>query len=118
MRLLLLGVGLDVLDGFLEARDLLGVLVRDFDPELLLERHHELDRVERVRAQVVDERGIDGDFFLVDPELLHDDALYLVSNPSHSSSYVYIPPLTARTCPVMYAASSDARKQTAAATSP
>ena len=31
--------------------------------------------------------------------------------------YMYIPPLTARTCPVIYDASSDARKQTAAATS-
>ena len=30
---------------------------------------------------------------------------------------MYIPPLTARTCPVIYAASSDARKHTAAATS-
>src|SRR5262249_36850548 len=31
--------------------------------------------------------------------------------------YVYIPPLTASTCPVIYDASSDARKQTADATS-
>src|SRR3954469_25179044 len=45
--LLVLGVRLDVLDGFLDARDLLGVLVRDLDPELLLERHHEFHRVER-----------------------------------------------------------------------
>jgi hypothetical protein len=30
---------------------------------------------------------------------------------------MYMPPLTARTCPVIYDASSDARKQTAAATS-
>src|SRR6185436_20854033 len=55
-RLLLrLGVCLDVIDGFLDAGDLLGVLVRDLDPELLLERHHELHRVERVGAEIVDE---------------------------------------------------------------
>src|SRR5690606_9407035 len=34
-----------------------------------------------------------------------------------AGGYVYMPPLTARTCPVIYAASSDARKHTAAATS-
>ena len=32
-------------------------------------------------------------------------------------AYMYIPPLTASTCPVIYAASSDARKHAAAATS-
>src|SRR6185503_6908441 len=54
-RLLLLAVRLDVLDGLLDARDLLGVLVRDLDPELLFERHHELDGVERVGPQVIHE---------------------------------------------------------------
>src|SRR5439155_3969595 len=33
------------------------------------------------------------------------------------ASYMYIPPLTANTCPVIYAASSDPRKHPAAATS-
>src|SRR5258705_3019232 len=78
LLLLRLGVCLDVIDGFLDAGDLLGVLVRDLDPELLLERHHELHRVERVGAQVVHERGVGGDFLLIDTELLHDDALHLV----------------------------------------
>src|SRR5262245_56129151 len=55
---LLLGVRLDVVDRLLDARDLLGVLVRNLDPELLLERHHELDGVERVGAEVVDERCV------------------------------------------------------------
>src|SRR5436190_21610922 len=141
-RLLLpLGVRLDVLDGFLHARDLLGVLVRNLDPELFLEGHHELDGVERVGAEVVDERGVRRDFLFVNPELLHDDALHLVCY-GHSTlhwpalknrprsirrvqepglqvriRYMYIPPLTARTCPVIYDASSEARKHTAAAIS-
>src|SRR5499426_2486023 len=51
--LLSLAVRLDVIDRFLDARDLLGILVRDLDPELLLEGHHELHRVERVGAEVV-----------------------------------------------------------------
>src|ERR1051325_2705268 len=54
--LLLLGVRLDVVDGFLDAGDLFGVLVRDLDPEFLLARHDELHRVDRVGAEVVNER--------------------------------------------------------------
>ena len=50
-----LRVLLDVLDGVADGDDLLGVLVRDLDVELLLEGHHQLDRVERVGAQVLDE---------------------------------------------------------------
>src|SRR6188474_1536840 len=37
---------------------------------------------------------------------------------NHQPAHMYIPPLTASTCPVIYAASSEARKHTAAATSP
>src|SRR6476660_5451195 len=51
-------VRLDVLDGFLHAGDFLGILVGNLDAELLLERHHELDGVERVGAQIVDERRV------------------------------------------------------------
>src|SRR6185503_8893383 len=82
--LLLLGVGLDVLDGLLHASDLLGVLVGDLDAELLFEGHDEFDRVERVRAEVVDERGIRRHFVFIDSELLNNDFLDLVRN-RHSS---------------------------------
>src|SRR5262245_4297587 len=51
--LLLLGVRFDVLDGFLHPRDLLGILVGDFDAELFLEGHDEFDRVERIGAEIV-----------------------------------------------------------------
>src|SRR5262245_8634555 len=43
--------------------------------------------------------------------------LLTLSATAIQSSYVYIPPFTANTCPVIYDASSDARKATAAATS-
>ena len=43
--------------------------------------------------------------------------LFTLSATAIHSSYMYIPPLTASTCPVIYAASSDARKHAAAATS-
>src|SRR3954469_12013334 len=101
MSFLALRVRLDVVDGFLDAGDLLGVLVRDLDPELLLEGHHELHGVERVGAEIVDERRIRRHFLFIHTELLHDDALHLVCD-SHCPSclavvHMYMPPLTART---------------------
>src|SRR5688572_25314295 len=48
---------LQVRNGVADRAHLLGVLVRDVDAELFLERHHELDRVQRVRAQILDEGG-------------------------------------------------------------
>src|SRR6185369_16616912 len=47
---LLVGVG--VVDSVLHRRDLFGVLVRNLDPELVLERHHQLHRVERIGTEV------------------------------------------------------------------
>src|SRR5436190_3348328 len=52
---LLGGVRFDVVDGVADSLDLLGVLVRDLDLELLLERQHELDHRQRVRLQVIRE---------------------------------------------------------------
>src|SRR6188472_346939 len=78
--LLLLRVALDVLDGFLHARDLLGVFVRDLDAEFLFEGHYELDGVERVGAEVIDERRIRRHFFFIDAQLLDDDFLDLIRN--------------------------------------
>src|SRR5436190_12373510 len=83
--LLALRVRVDVLDRFLDTGDLLGVLVRDLDPELFLERHDQLHRVERVGAEVVDERCVRRHFLFVHAELLHDDALDLVGYRHHAS---------------------------------
>jgi hypothetical protein len=103
--LLFLRVRFDVLDRFLDAGDLLGVVVGNFDPELFFERHDELHRVERVGAEVVDERRVWRHFFFVHAQLFHDDALNLVrdghsallSDPAPARPYMYIPPLTAST---------------------
>src|SRR6187402_3261877 len=56
--LLLLGVAFDVLDGFLHAGDLLGVFVRDLDPELFFERHDQLDGIQGVGPEIVYERRV------------------------------------------------------------
>src|SRR5450759_5145927 len=72
-----LGVRFDGGYRVLDLLDRLGVLVRDLDAERLLEGHDELDRVERVRTEVVHERGLGLHFVRLDAELLHDDALDL-----------------------------------------
>src|SRR5207245_10454077 len=51
--------------------------------ELLFESHHELDRVERIGAEVVDKRGCVLDLRFVDAELLRDDFLDALFNVFH-----------------------------------
>ena len=68
-------VGLDVLDCLLNGRDLLGFLIRDFGLELLLERHHELDGVQLIGAEIVHERRFVLDVRLVDTQLLGNNLL-------------------------------------------
>src|SRR5437588_11620011 len=71
----LLLVLLDVFDGVGDLLDLLGIFVRDLHAELLFEAHDQLDEVQRVRVEVLDERGLGSDLLLVDPELLDDELL-------------------------------------------
>src|SRR5574337_300964 len=70
-----LGVGLDVIDRLLHRGDLLRFLVGNLGLELFFERHHQFDRVERVGAEVVDERRFVLDFRLRDAQLLGNDLL-------------------------------------------
>src|SRR5829696_7808304 len=65
----------DVVDGLPHSRDLLSVLVRDLDPELILELHDQLDEIERVGVQVLLERSLLVDLGLLDSELLRQDFL-------------------------------------------
>src|SRR6476661_5242442 len=75
LRVLVLLVGGDVVDGLTDGRDLLRVLVRDLDPELILELHDQLDQVERVRVEVVLERRLLGDLIVLDTELFRQNFL-------------------------------------------
>src|SRR3954447_13372146 len=72
-RLRSLGALVDVLDRVLNLLDLLGLVVGNLDAELLFESHDQLDRIERVRSEVFDERRFGLDLFGVDTELLDDD---------------------------------------------
>ena len=49
-------VVVDVVDRVLHRADALGVLVRNFDVEFLLDQHHQLDDVERVCTEIVNKR--------------------------------------------------------------
>src|SRR5262249_46663378 len=82
-RLLGLGVFLDVINGVLYRRHFFGVLIGHFDAEGLLERHHQFNLVERVRAEVVDERSGRSYFRLVHSELLDVIFLSALLGPPH-----------------------------------
>src|SRR5690349_8676748 len=73
----------DVIDRLLNGGDLLSVFIRNFGFEFLFQRHDELDRVERVGAEIVDEGSVTGDFFLFHPQLLGDDGFNLLFDTAH-----------------------------------
>src|SRR2546425_12001219 len=50
-------VGFDVFHRLAHRGNLLGVLVRDLNTELLFQGHHELHHVERVSAEIIHKRG-------------------------------------------------------------
>src|ERR1700738_1824373 len=76
-------VRFDEADRILHRHDLLGRIIRDLAPELLLEGHHQLDGVEAVGAQIVDEAGVFGHLRFVDAQMLDDDLLDPISDITH-----------------------------------
>ena len=62
-----------MVDGLTDRLDLLGHVVGDVDVELLFEFHHQFDRIQRVGAQIVDERRLAGDLVLANAKLLGND---------------------------------------------
>ena len=63
----------DVLNRLSHGLDFFRGVVGNRDVELFFQFHHQLDGVERIGAQIVDERCFGRDFFLVDAELLGHD---------------------------------------------
>src|SRR6188508_996763 len=84
----------DVVDRLPDRRQLLRVLVRDLDAELILELHDQLDQVERVGVEVFLERRLVRDLALVDAELLVErrlDALEdLIAGKCHSRTSLVV----------------------------
>src|SRR6266851_9647142 len=75
----------NVIDGVLHGADLFRILVGNFDVEAFFESHHQFDRIQRVRAQVVHERSTGGDLAFVHAQLLNDDLLCFLINGCHVS---------------------------------
>src|SRR5678816_4624223 len=73
----------DVADCLAHGGDLLGVFVRDLDLELFFERHHQFDRIERISAEVIDERSVIHDLLRLDAQLFGDNRLDLLFNRAH-----------------------------------
>jgi hypothetical protein len=78
-----LDVRLDVVDRLLHSRDLLGFLVRDLALEFFFQRHDQFDRLERVRAEIVHERGIRRHFVFLYAKLFDDDFLDALFDGAH-----------------------------------
>src|SRR6056297_3438964 len=53
-----------------EGLDRLGCIVRDLDPELFLESHHEFHGVEAIGTEIIDERGIRRHLAFLHPKML------------------------------------------------
>src|SRR5208282_3378833 len=75
----------DVLDGIRYGANLLRILVGDFDIEGLFEGHHQFDRVERIRAQVIHERSAGRNLALVHPQLFDNNLFHFFINGCHVS---------------------------------
>src|ERR1700731_527785 len=69
---------LDVIPGLANGTKLLGIVVRDLHPVLLLEGHDQLNEVERIGLQVLRKGGFRGHLLDVDAKLLRYDAAELV----------------------------------------
>src|SRR5580704_10376585 len=79
------GVLLDVIDGVFDRGNFLGILVRNLNAEIFLESHDQLDRVERVGAQVVHKGSSRSYFAFINTELLDNDCLHAFFDAGHSN---------------------------------
>ena len=68
----------DIINHLTDGLQFLRVLVGHFDPKLFFKGHYQFHYIERVCAQILNERGLRRDLFRVDAELLDDDVLDLL----------------------------------------
>jgi len=66
----------DVFDDIADRCEFLGLFIRHLDAELLLQRHDQLDCVERIRTEVLDEFRLRRYLIGLHAELFDDDVLY------------------------------------------
>src|SRR6185312_2409573 len=73
----------NVIGSVFHGADLFRILVRNFDVKGFFKSHAQLDRIERVRAKIIDEGGIRGDFALVHSKLFNNDLFDFVFHCCH-----------------------------------
>src|SRR5919112_1644326 len=83
----------DILHRIGDGADILGILVLDFEVELLLHRHDDFNQVERIGIEIADELGVHRYFVFVDAEPVGDDHANALKRRSHPRSS---PPYAAR----------------------
>ena len=74
----------DVVDGVLDGGDFFGVFVGNFDSESLFKGHHQLDRIQGIRTQIVHKGSGGRHFAFIHSELLHNNLLYAFFDTGHS----------------------------------
>ena len=75
-------VGFEILVVDDDSPDRTWEVARNLAAELFFERHHELDRIEAVGAQIVDELRVLGNLFFVNAEVLDDNLLHAIRDVS------------------------------------
>src|SRR5918993_2779592 len=83
----------DILHRIGDGADILGILILDFEVELLLHRHDDLDQIERIGVEIADKLGVHRYFVFVDAEPVGDDHANALKRRSHPRSS---PPYAAR----------------------
>ena len=71
-------LSVDVVYGVADGSDPFRVFVGYFQFEVLFELHDQLDRVQRVGAQILDEAGVGTDIRIADSKLVHNDRFHLL----------------------------------------
>ncbi|CEJ84986.1 Acyl carrier protein (modular protein) [Hyphomicrobium sp. GJ21] len=80
------GVLFQKLYGVANGKDVLSGIIRNFASEFFFERHHELNRIQAIRAKVVDEAGVVRDLIGLDAKMLYDNFLHALCNIAHRQS--------------------------------
>ncbi len=73
----------DELYGIAESLDRFRSVIGDFDAEFLFERHHELNGIKAVCAQIVDERGAFNDFVFFNTKVLYYNLTNTICDVAH-----------------------------------
>jgi hypothetical protein len=63
--------------------DRFGLIVGDFDAKLLFEGHDQLNRIERIRAKVIDEISVIDHLVGLNAQMLDNNLLYALSDIAH-----------------------------------